>query len=141
MIEYIKQNILTSDETIILHGCNCLGVMGAGIALQIKNQFPHVYQEYKKEYDTNGLVLGSVQYVSSNDKLFINAMTQKNVGGGRQISYDAIESCFHTVNKDLSNNRVAMPMIGAGLGGGNWNVIEKIIEETLVDVEPIVYYV
>lgn len=141
MIEFINQNILESDETIILHGCNCQGIMGAGIALQIKSNFPNVYQEYKKEYDKNGLMLGSVQYVSCNEKLFINAMTQKNIGRGRQVSYDAIEQCLITVNEDLKGNTISMPKIGCGLGGGNWNIIEKIIEETLPDMKVKIYYV
>ena len=135
MITYFKGDVLKSNEVAILHGCNCQGVMGAGIARQIKDQYPKVFNEYYKRFVTHGLELGSVQYVAADNKLFINAMTQKNIGNGRQVSYDAIEHCLQKVNSDFLGSTIAMPKIGAGLGGGNWEIIEKIIEVTCPDID------
>lgn len=140
-LKYFTGDILLSNEKIIVHGCNCKGAMGAGIAKAIAHKYPEVLAEHKQQYLKSGLVLGSVQYVATNDRIIINAMTQKNYGHGRQVSYDAIEQCMITINKDFRgiDDAISMPKIGAGLGGGNWNIIEKIITETITDIDVHVY--
>jgi O-acetyl-ADP-ribose deacetylase (regulator of RNase III) len=140
-LKYFTGDILLSNEKIIVHGCNCKGVMGAGIAKAIAHTHPEVFNAYISQYNDEGLALGSVQYVSTHDRIIINAMTQNNYGHGRQVSYDAIEQCMITINKDFSgiDDAISMPKIGAGLGGGNWNIIEKIITETITDIDVHVY--
>lgn len=131
----VKGNVLDIEEGIIVHGCNGHGVMGAGIALQIKNRFPNAFEVYAE----SNLKLGSVSVAKINDRKFIaNAITQKSTGFGKQVSYDAIEECFiqvvrlHEIIQEKGHFLpICFPMIGAGLGGGNWNVIEKIIDETV----------
>lgn len=142
----IKGDILTIDRGIIVHGCNSHGVFGAGIALQIKKQFPDVFKTYAR----SNLTLGHITYLEvAESKYIVNAITQQSTGIGKQISYDAIEDCFTRVvqlHKILSNKPenkdlpICFPLIGAGLGGGNWNIIEKIISETIPsDIETILY--
>jgi O-acetyl-ADP-ribose deacetylase (regulator of RNase III) len=49
---------------------------------------------------------------------------------------------MRTINRELKQSNethVAMPQIGAGLGGGDWTVIAAIIESELTDVQPVVY--
>lgn len=48
MIKIVKGDILQASEDIIGHQVNCQGVMGAGLAKQIRNKYPHVYDEYRK---------------------------------------------------------------------------------------------
>ena len=50
---YVKGNLLESPVHIIAHQVNCLGIMGGGIALQIKNKWPKVFEEYKEFIETN----------------------------------------------------------------------------------------
>lgn len=49
MIEYIKGNILNVTEGIIVQQVNCMGVMGAGLAKQIKDKWPNIYNDYKEK--------------------------------------------------------------------------------------------
>lgn len=140
-IHYFTGDILLSNEKIIVHGCNCKGSMGAGIAKSIASKYPEVYNAYLTLHKTEGLKLGTAQYVYTPERIIINAMTQNNYGKGRQVSYDAIEQCMITINKDFSGieEAISMPKIGAGRGGGNWNIIEKIIEETMTNVTVHIY--
>ena len=46
MIEYIEGDLLKTNVEVIIHQTNCKGVMGAGIALQIKNNYPEVFKYY-----------------------------------------------------------------------------------------------
>lgn len=143
-IEYRKGDLFTTDINILVHGANDCGIMGSGIALPIKNKFPEAYNEYRDIFLTEGLEGGSIIPVETNEKTIINAITQNFYGrdGKRYAKYDWIADCFHRINKYAANRGeqyVAMPQIGAGLGGGSWEVISAIIESEMTDVIPVVY--
>lgn len=50
MLKVIEGDILTVTHGIIAHQCNCRGVMGAGLALQVRNKYSKVYSEYIDAY-------------------------------------------------------------------------------------------
>ena len=78
MIEIKKGDLLKSNADVIVHQTNCLGIMGSGVAYQIKKKYPQVFQEYykfcKEYYDNNNLseLLGNVLFVKSDNKISIN---------------------------------------------------------------------
>lgn len=129
-------------EDYMIHGCNAQGVMGSGIALAVKNIYPGAYAAYRKVEETQGLELGSIiPYYDQTDKItVINGITQNLFGrnGNRFVSYDAITEVFEKTRiyiegsitfDDPKPPRLFMPLIGAGLGGGNWRIIQTIVEE------------
>lgn len=142
-IETKVGNLLQVKKGHIVHGCNAQGVMGSGVALGVKQTYPQAYESYKKEFDTYGLKLGVSHPVIIDENLVIwNAITQDFYGEGvRQVSYDAIQTCFEQINWHLkeggvdnikfSDKEIHIPKIGAARGGGNWNIIKTIIEETV----------
>ena len=141
-IKYERGDVFASPYRFILHGCNAQGVMGAGFALQVKKQYPFAYKEYMSIYKEKGLSLGETQFVKCRDRTIINSVTQHHYGrtqGVRYVSYDAIAMSLAMVEETLYGETVAMPKIGAGLAGGDWNVIESIIESELKTVQPIVF--
>lgn len=143
-IEYIQGDMFKTDIKYLVHGCNAQGVMGSGVAAIVRRDFPFAYQEYVQRHKVKPWELGEVQFVFTEAKVIVNAITQNLYGrdGNRYVSYDAVAEAMNEINhklKDLENPRVAMPQIGAGLGGGDWNVIAAIIESELKDVQPFVY--
>lgn len=126
-------NIVTdAKHGIIVHGCNAQGVMGSGIALEIRNRFPAAYEAYIEKHTSSGLELGEIVFAECDNILIANAITQQFFGrdNKKYVSYEAIFNVFDTL-ADLSHNMGLMvhyPMIGAGLGGGNWAVISDIID-------------
>jgi len=143
-IEYREGNLFETDIEHIVHGCNAQGVMGSGVAKIVRDQYFDAYKFYVDQYDKHGLKLGDVQFVESNGKTIVNAITQDNYGrtGARFVGYDAVADCMRTINNMLKlsgHTQVAMPQIGAGLGGGNWKIISRIIEDEMTDVAPVVY--
>jgi O-acetyl-ADP-ribose deacetylase (regulator of RNase III) len=135
---------LAIERGIIVHGCNCIGVMGAGIAGQVKKKFPEVFKQYQQRHIQSGLTLGTIIPVAvstSFDKWIVNAMTQQSTGGVKPVSYDAIHDCFVKVvelQRKIKEGHghdlpICFPMIGAGLGGGSWAVISTIINEVVPD--------
>lgn len=140
-INYINDNMFLTNIIDIAHGCNNKGVQGAGVAKLIKLYYPSASEEYTNYYNNNGLELGDDIITPTNGKIIHHLITQDSFGYNEVfVKYDAVRECMKKLNKNCSENKVAMPMIGAGLGGGDWDVISSIIEQELTDVEPYVYY-
>lgn len=122
---------------VVVHQVNLAGVMGAGIALQIKRQYPDVFREYQTALERGELVLGGVQFVTVGPRQWVaNLAGQRGFGlSARQTDYAALRMGLHTVaafarqtlHGDLGC-RVGIPYgIGCGLGGGEWSVVREII--------------
>lgn len=147
-IEYKEGDLFSSAIPVIVHGCNTQGVMGSGVAKIVREKFPEAYIKYFQIFEERGLRLGEIIPVmcerQNDSTLIINAMTQTLYGrdGGRYASYDAISDVMVKINKLCVNHniqKIALPKIGAGFGGANWDIIEKIIEVELINVQPVVY--
>lgn len=149
-IIYKKGDLLQCTESWILHGCNAQGVMGSGVALAIRKKYPSAYAAYIASIQHDGMQLGRVTYAEQEDgKTIFNGITQEYYGkdGRRYVDYQAITDVIWLINKyAVSLNKikesyipVAMPKIGAGLGGGDWDIISEIIEEQSFNFQPVVY--
>jgi O-acetyl-ADP-ribose deacetylase (regulator of RNase III) len=152
-IEYRNGDLFSTKIQTIVHGCNAQGVMGSGVAKIIRDEYPRAYDRYRNEYERESrLKLGSIITVPCRDhtnpdiaRVIINAITQEFYGGDpsrRYVSYDAVSDAMKMVDRlyDVYGiTTIAMPKIGAGLGGGDWNVIASIIESELTNITPVVY--
>lgn len=122
---------------VIIHGCNCFNTMGAGIAKEVKRRYPLVYAEDLKTIsgDKNKLgtlcIPGPIVCNTGHKFTIINAYTQYTFGPGVHVDYNAIRNCFRWVKRLYSGARIAYPKIGAGLGGGDWERISRMIDEEL----------
>lgn len=160
-IKYVKGDLFKTDIKCIAHGCNTAGVMGSGVAAIVRKKFPLTYKGYvqyckPQDCEAEGLetqaqrsekLLGQSWYNQEKGILILNMFTQGDFSRAfgtdkRYASYDAIQTCFQEANdyiKQRPEKKLAIPMIGAGLGGGDWDIIEKIIEKSCPDIEVIVY--
>jgi len=147
-MKIIKGNLLDLADQgkfdVIIHGCNCFHVMSGGIARQIAERYPNIQKAddktavgYKEKLGTfsYGLIPGVTRFLGipvwKKYVIVINAYTQFNPGA--DVNYEAIRDCFRTIKAVLSGGKykIAYPMIGAGIAGGDWNVISKIIDQEL----------
>lgn len=119
---------------VICHGCNCFTTMGAGIAKFIKKKYPEAYEADKQTKYGDANKLGTITtYHDKNDGVtIVNAYTQYHYKGeGVLAEYGAIRGCMKEIKKEFSGKKIGLPMIGSGLAGGSWNMIEKIIKDEL----------
>ncbi len=135
--DLIKLSI-EGDFDVIIHGCNCFCSMGAGIAKTIKSEFPEAYQADLQTGKGNKEKLGTYSSATvmqgGHELTIINAYTQFNWSGrGVIVNYDAIRSVFGKVKEEYTGKRIGYPLIGAGLAGGDWGIISKVIDEELAD--------
>ncbi len=126
---------------VILHGCNCMCEMGAGIAKAIRENFPEAYQEDQKTEPGDRSKLGTCTYatckVNDHQVDVVNAYTQFDYKKQKQdevlVDYEAVRSCLRWIKQNYSGQRIGLPKIGAGLAGGDWERISQIIDEELGD--------
>lgn len=121
---------------VIVHGCNCFCVMGAGLARQIRDAFPSAYLADRETASGDRSKLGTCSMSVLSTITIVNAYTQYAYGHYvTHVDYPAVRSCMKWVNSSFPGKKVGLPQIGAGLGGGDWSLILPILEEELVDVD------
>ncbi len=130
------QLALDGHFDVIVHGANCQCTMGAGIAKIIKQIFPKAFaaDAQTKKGDPQKLGTISLAEVEREGRTLtvVNAYTQLHYrGAGVRVDYDAIRSAVRAIKTQFAGKRIGYPRIGAGLGGGDWDVISKIISEEL----------
>jgi len=143
MVHYKKGNLLEATQDIIAHGCNCSGGFGRGVAGQIAKKWPAVKAAYFRQYNAFGWKLGFTQYVDVGDKIIVNCGTQEKYFplGVCHANYAAIHAAMNEV-RDYAKQKglsIAIPKIGAGLAGGDWNDIRNILEEVFFEYNVTVY--
>jgi len=124
---------------------NTDGIMGKGIALQFKNLFPHNFKVYAKackdkEIGIGKLLVTEEESLLGGKKMIINFPTKTSWRKPSEYSY--IEEGL----KDLVNiieakkiKSIAIPPLGAGNGGLDWNKVKEILERYLTAVECTIY--
>lgn len=147
MIKHISGDILTPNKegrgVIVCHQVNCMGVMGAGLALQVKMKHPDVLKLYRDKCRQIAVGiggLGDVQFcsvVADAGYIVANIFGQYGYGRDKQYTdYDALRMAFRKIAMSFPTYTVRIPyLMGCGLAGGDWNTVCKIIEETLVAAE------
>lgn len=132
-----EDGLLAVRTGIIVHGCNARGVMGSGLAAQVRAVYPQAWRAYREHYEKQGLSPGQVVWcrISAQPPLAIaNAITQDGYGRhGCFLDMDALAKCFAAIAVVASKHGLTVhyPMIGAGLAGGDWSRIEPVIEREL----------
>lgn len=143
----IIKRALNGEFDIIVHGANCFNTMGAGVALQIKNTFPSAYHADCETEAGDFNKLGNyteakVKLKNGNDLIIINAYTQyDHKVDEKPFDYDAFTLICKKIRFNYGDKKIAMPLIGAGLAGGSWDVISEIIQDELGDTDlTVVHY-
>lgn len=132
-VKEIKGDLLSTDVKIRCHQVNCKGVMGSGIAKQVKDKYPEAYEQYKVLCDQFGSsLLGHTQFVACHDGTVIaNLFAQDGYGGPEpQTNLSAMDECLSQVATFAfrTGASVGFPkLLGCGLGGGNWDDVGKLI--------------
>lgn len=145
MIKYVQGDLFQAPEGLLAHGCNCSGGFGSGVAAGMAHNHRKARDAYLEQHNTSGgWILGAVQFVRSGNKWIANCATQQGYlpRGICHANYDAIKLSMTLVKQFAQKNglTIAIPKIGAGLAGGDWNIIEKILEEVFSDYDITIYY-
>ena len=138
VIEPGDGSLLDADTEAIVNTVNCVGVMGKGIALQIRQAYPEVYEEYVRACRA-GLVKPGKMLITPTGKLvgprFIIHFPTKRHWKGRSKIGD-IEAGLQALVRDIAERgikSVAVPPLGCGSGGLEWRQVRPLIEAAFAD--------
>ena len=136
MIKFVTGNIFDSDVEAVVNTVNCVGVMGRGIALQFKKRYPENYTAYELACKRNEVVPGKMFVFELNQlvnpKYIINFPTKRHWRGASRI--EDIEAGLVDLAVVISERQIssiALPPLGAGLGGLDWSTVRKRIAAEL----------
>jgi O-acetyl-ADP-ribose deacetylase (regulator of RNase III) len=123
---------LAGEFDVIIHACNCQNNMGAGIADTIGDVFQQALLADQMTMLGDYTKMGTYSSVKEKGVIIVNAYTQYKYGRDKMhTEYDAVRSVFKLIKKDFTGMRIGYPLIGCGLGGGDWDIVSKIIDEEL----------
>lgn len=135
--------LLSHEITVLLHVANCKGVMGSGIAKEIKDRVPAAFAAYKHHEQYKGLKLGSI---SSANGVY-NLHAQDNYGRGeRHLNYGALYEALVTAQSKFPAHWDSAPVVvgvpfkmGSDRAGGDWEVVKELVEWAMYPY-PVTYY-
>ena len=141
MIQFIEGNLLESKAEALVNTVNTVGVMGKGIALQFKNQYPNNYKLYEKACKAKEIQVGKLFVTEDSSllegrKIIINFPTKTDWRKPSEYSY--IESGLKDLVRVITTNKIqsiAIPPLGAGNGGLDWNKVKALIEHYLTNLD------
>lgn len=146
MIEFKIGNIFESNAEALVNTVNCVGVMGRGIALQFKNKYPANFKAYQQACKQE-LVKPGKMFVFETEQLvlpkwIINFPTKRHWRGKSRIE-DIESGLIDLANFIREKNiySIAIPPLGAGLGGLDWSEVRLRIEKALSNIENVSIFV
>ena len=129
----VRGDIFDSGAKALVNPVNCVGVMGAGLAKQFKQRYPGVAYQYEIDCRAGQVRTGQVNvYPTYGPRYIINFPTKRHWQNPSKIEY--IESGLKSLDGALAErgiSSVAIPALGAGLGGLDWTEVEKLIRSEL----------
>lgn len=150
----VQGNLFDSDCSIMVHQVNCLGLMGSGVAKEVKERFPDVEDRYRilcSQYKNNPkTLLGTAQIIKQGDIYIVNLFGQEKINplwylGGRVTDYEALKKGFKVVRDFMESKKLKKLGLPCGLGcvrgGGKWEEVSQIIKEIFdgSDIEVVAY--
>lgn len=117
-IQIISGNIFTSNCQTIVNTVNCVGVMGAGIALECRLRYPQMHDKYVELCSNNKIDIGILWLYKSEKKWILNFPTKKHWKYPSKIEYLSIGlDKFLKTYKEKNIESIAFPLLGADKGG------------------------
>ncbi|MBI4083471.1 MAG: macro domain-containing protein [Candidatus Lambdaproteobacteria bacterium] len=142
MVELTQGDILHADVEALVNTVNCVGVMGRGIALQFRKAFPANAKAYeaackRKEVRPGKMFVHDLGQLT-NPRYIVNFPTKRHWKG--QSRLEDIEAGLKALVEEiraLNIRSIAIPPLGCGLGGLDWNDVRPRIEAALRELPDI----
>jgi O-acetyl-ADP-ribose deacetylase (regulator of RNase III) len=139
MISLKSGDILADVAEAVVNTVNCVGVMGRGIALQFKKAFPENFKVYEEACERGQVQPGRMLFFDigrlQNPRYVINFPTKRHWKGKSRI--EDIEAGLVALVREVKARgirSIAIPPLGCGLGGLDWDVVRPMIESAFRDL-------
>lgn len=137
----IVEDIFKAKTQVIVNPVNLVGVMGAGLAKQMKNRYPEMFHKYKRACDSGDFKEGKLQLCKQSDVWILNFPTKKHWKDGSDL--ELIEKGLQTFVNTYGQKEIAsitFPKLGCGLGGLDWEkevapLMHKYLDDLPIQIE------
>lgn len=142
MILYLGGDLLEDDADVLVNTINCVGAMGAGIALQFKNKFPLNFLRYQQNCRIGKIKPASLFKYKESGQMIYNLATKDHWKDATRLSW-IVKGC-ENIRKEIQENNlnsIAIPALGCNNGGASWPKVKNILESRLsgLDCEVRIY--
>lgn len=126
VIEIAYGDIFEADADALVNPVNCVGVMGKGLAVQFKTNYPEMFEAYRSDCKHGVVQIGVVNVFklgrAGRPYYIMNFPTKKHFRGKSQLGF--VERGLASLVDEMARlqlSSVAMPALGCGLGGLDWD--------------------
>lgn len=142
MVTFVKGDIFKSPAQVLTNAVNCVGVMGKGVALEFKNRYPLMFDDYKSRCD-QGKVKPGQPYLWEDDSAQILNFPTKRHWKDNSLLQDIEDGLKHLASsyEQMGIQSIAMPALGCGLGGLKWSEVQSLIVKYFGSIPDLDVYV
>ena len=137
MLKYLEGTVFNIDAHALVNTVNCIGIMGAGIALEFKLRYPLMFEDYEAKCNQKQITTGNVYYYKNDDgKTIINFPTKWHFKYPSQLIW--IEQGLQDFVKTYKQHgitSVAFPKLGTSNGGLHWEDVKRVMEKYLSNLD------
>lgn len=141
-LKFVTGNLFESGCDALVNTVNTVGVMGAGVALAFKKQFPNNYFSYRDACSEGRVIVGKMfitkaQYLDK-EILIVNFPTKKDWRNPSTMDY--VNAGLISLASGLKTSgikSIAIPPLGCGNGGLDWPDVKELIIHHLGDIKNI----
>jgi O-acetyl-ADP-ribose deacetylase (regulator of RNase III) len=147
VLRFARGNLLEAPVEALVNAVNTVGVMGRGIALMFKNQFPGSFRAYARACKagevTAGKMFVSEESQGGGPRWIVHFTTKKHWRDPSKLEW--VESGLEALTeliRERGIRSVALPPLGCGNGGLDWEVVRPLMVkalEKLEDVDVVIY--
>ncbi len=143
-LKIITGNIFTTNCQTIVNTINCVGIMGAGIALECRLRYPDMYEKYIELCNKKQIDIGMLWIYKSSEKWILNFPTKKHwkYPSKREYLHSGLKK-FVSTYKERGIESIAFPLLGADKGGipqeESLSIIQHYLEPLDIRIEVYLY--
>ncbi|MFN0009599.1 MAG: macro domain-containing protein [Planctomycetota bacterium] len=130
---------MQADAEVLVNAVNCVGIMGKGIALQFKLTFPENFEAYRDACRRGDVIPGRMHVFATgrpgNPRFIVNFPTKRHWRESSRL--EDIEAGLSALTQEIRRlgvHSIALPPLGCGLGGLDWQVVRPCIEAAFAEV-------
>ncbi|MEP1832081.1 MAG: macro domain-containing protein [Hyphomonas sp.] len=133
MLEFVKGDMFAAHADIRVNTVNCVGVMGAGVALAFKQRYPDMFKDYQRDCRDDRVKPGTMNvWKSLTGDWVINFPTKRHWrNSSRYEDIDAGLDDLRSYLDSVGPVTVTLPALGCGHGGLDWDRVSRMICEKL----------
>lgn len=132
-------DIFKSKCKAIVNPVNTKGAMGKGLALAFKNKYPAHFANYQRACKSGEMTIGKVlAYQEKDNHIIVCLATKEDWRDNSKIEYISagLDSLVNKIEA-LDIKSIAIPKLGCGLGGLDWNKVRPLIVEKMSSLDGI----